>query len=123
MAAALANMATNEDLDAAVLRHCKIRIGDMEGRRDWRRKLQRAFYYQQAIRSKEQSPQAQRGVRRLVHVTRHPEAQPPSTAAGVDLGMPSRALRLTGQARVVRPFYPATATPLPPAIAFLSVFL
>ena len=63
MAAALADMASNEDLEAAVLRHCKIRLGasTVESRREWRRKLQVAFYNQQATRSNEQSPQAQRG--------------------------------------------------------------
>ena len=63
MTAALADMASNEDLEAAVLRHCKIRLGasTVESRREWRRKLQVAFYNQQATRSKQQSPQAQRG--------------------------------------------------------------
>jgi hypothetical protein len=60
MAAALADMVINEDLDAAVLRHCKLRLGasTVELRREWRKKLQQAFYYQ---RRNEQSPQAQRG--------------------------------------------------------------
>ena len=51
MTAALADMAINEDLDAAERGPCRLRLGDMEGRKKWRRKLHNAFYYQQAIRA------------------------------------------------------------------------
>ena len=88
MAAALADMASNEDLEAAVLRHCKIRLGasTVEARREWRRKLQVAFYNQQATRRNEQSPQAQRGRAATAPQDRPLPASARGTAAEVTPG-------------------------------------
>ena len=58
----------------------------MESRREWRRKLQVAFYNQQATRRNEQSPQAQRGRAATAPRDRPPPASARGTAAEVTPG-------------------------------------